>query len=239
MSNSDQPDCEINNDQQNEEQFRDLPTSDEHGGYISYFDAVLWIEDHLSAVEGDSWDAAWGYRGSGGTFERGLSQIPQGSWPNLLVDMADGQPAHDRKKHSDRWYGRALTVESEEGTHINFRTVKRDDRDQNRTAAPEGARPDFDPVRPEIAWIGLCFLKNDVLKHWPVKPGRAFDEPEKNAPPLRAKICEVARELWPDGNFPARVKERDTAIANWFIRNQQAAPDPKTIHRALPRLRKP
>jgi hypothetical protein len=85
-----------------------------------------------------------------------------------------------------------------------------------------------------------------VLKHWP-EPFQLDESPEtshrddsgaaslfkKSAPPLHVKIHEAYRELWPEGNFPARVKERDTAIIRWFIANGQRPPVSKTIHRAL------
>ena len=35
----------------NADEFRDLPTSDEHGAFISYFDVLLWVADYLMNYE--------------------------------------------------------------------------------------------------------------------------------------------------------------------------------------------
>jgi hypothetical protein len=184
MSDPERKKIETKDDNEPWISFCDVPTSDEHSGYVSLFDTVLWIEQHVGTAEGDSWDAserlirtkcetgelaAWGYKSMGGTFERNLSQIPPASWPNLVLDLPDGQPAHDREKHGDRWYGRALTVEPEQGQPANFRKVSKAKPEQRRTGEFEGVRPEFDGLRPQTAWTALCFLKPDVLKHWPEK----------------------------------------------------------------------
>lgn len=218
------------------EEFRDLPTSDEHGAYISYFDTVLWVSDCLDAAklpkgtevvddeEGersirrlcDRGDlVALGRKASNGVFADHLSEIPPLDWNTLRVEVTDGQPADDYVRYGGRCYGEASWVDVS------------------------------DRFKLKEAWTALCFRKSDVLKHWP-EPFHLDDSPEtsprdesgddateKSAPPLQVKIYEAYRELWPEGNFPARVKERDTAIIRWFIANGQRPPAPKTIHRAL------
>jgi hypothetical protein len=235
MSDDDRQKCQIGAIQEEPEgQFRDLPTSEENGPFISYFDTVLWIEDSLQAAdeewskataEGDRWDKpeklirvacengameALAYRTFDGVkYELTRSQVPRDLWPDIQPDLTEGQPLADLNKHQDRSYGMAWFSSSlEEG-------------------------------RPKVALIGLCFRKLDVLKHWPEahKPDKSIGQSvkleKKRSPSLQVKTREVAANLWPKSNFPARVKDRDAAIIKWFVDNGQTPPGEKTIQRAL------
>lgn len=51
--------------------------------------------------------------------------------------------------------------------------------------------------------------------------------------PLQQQIREAAKELWPNGDRPARTKDRDVAIIEWFKSKKQTAPSDRSIRRAL------
>ncbi|QAU44184.1 hypothetical protein [Bradyrhizobium guangzhouense] len=57
------------------------------------------------------------------------------------------------------------------------------------------------------------------------------DEP--TSPAHHLKIRQAAKALWPNGDMPASVKERDAAICAWFGEKSQHAPSSRTIRRAL------
>ena len=149
----------------NSDEFRDLPTSDEHGAFISYCDVLLWVSVHLATSEDwraekpadwDEWDEAerrisalcqvgeleaLGLRAAYGSFENNLSRLPPEAWFRLYIEVIDGQPADDRVRHGGRCYGEARWLD------------------------PLDAE-----IPKEIAWTAVCFRKSDVLKHWPATP---------------------------------------------------------------------
>ena len=93
--------------------------------------------------------------------------------------------------------------------------------------ANDGARA---LIRPAIG-------KNGVLAaaHAEVNPERelkAAVAAQKPLPKVQAKILQIADELWPDGNIPIRVKDRDRAITA-ACPNGETAPHEKTIQRAF------
>jgi hypothetical protein len=164
-------------------EFRDVPTSTEHGAYICYFDVVLWVSDHLVAnkdwPEDDEnlWDEAerriralcesggligYGFRQNAGAFDPEIAPIPSQAWLSLRVDIAEGQPAWDKEQHGARPYGEAWW---------------RDPGDAGRVS--------------NVAWTAVCFRKADVLKHWPSRPRikRYFAEG-----PARAALVAHLRE---------------------------------------------
>ena len=71
----------------------------------------------------------------------------------------------------------------------------------------------------------LQIRNSDLAKHFPFSSLRA-DAPVKT---LQDKIREVAASLWPDGNRPVRIKERNLAIQAEF----RIPPNERTIRRAL------
>jgi hypothetical protein len=56
---------------------------------------------------------------------------------------------------------------------------------------------------------------------------------KSTSPALQQQIREAAKKLWPNGDMPARVKDRDAAIAAWFSNNNQTVPSERTIRRAF------
>jgi len=54
----------------------------------------------------------------------------------------------------------------------------------------------------------------------------------KPLPKLQARILRKADELWPDRQYPDRVKERNNAIITAWP-NGETRPHPKTIQRAF------
>jgi hypothetical protein len=131
-------------------EFRDVPTSTEHGAFIAYFDVVLWVSLELvDFSQGDEWDdaerrirlaceckrlVAFGYRPG----KSSLSRIRSKDWPSLYMNICDGQPAWDRELHGSREYGECFW---------------RDPSDEGRLG--------------KLAWSGVCFRKDNVLKIWP------------------------------------------------------------------------
>ena len=52
-------------------------------------------------------------------------------------------------------------------------------------------------------------------------------------PPIQAKVRERAKTLWPEGNYPARITDRDNSIIDVFKKSGETPPSAKTIQRAL------
>jgi hypothetical protein len=59
------------------------------------------------------------------------------------------------------------------------------------------------------------------------------DKGKATSPSLQQTIRQAEKELWPNGAKPARIKDRDAAIAAWFSKKNQTAPSERTIRRAL------
>jgi len=73
--------------------------------------------------------------------------------------------------------------------------------------------------------------KADVLREFAsLAPGISPAKSLAELPSLQIRILEVAKELWPDGKTPPRVKERNEAIQAKF---KKPAPNERTIRRAL------
>jgi hypothetical protein len=73
----------------------------------------------------------------------------------------------------------------------------------------------------------LQIVNADLARHFPFDTA-ADSKSSKHS--IRSRIREVVNDLWPDGKWPARVKERDEAIRAQFERNP---PNERTIRRAL------
>lgn len=54
-----------------------------------------------------------------------------------------------------------------------------------------------------------------------------------DVPPIQTKVREIAKTLWPDRNYPARIADRDNSILDAFKQCGQSPPITKTIQRAL------
>ncbi|WP_454619042.1 hypothetical protein [Bradyrhizobium cenepequi] len=50
---------------------------------------------------------------------------------------------------------------------------------------------------------------------------------------LHRRIREAVTELWPSGDMPARAKDRDEAIRDWFSHKNETPPHDRSIRRAL------
>lgn len=91
------------------------------------------------------------------------------------------------------------------------------------------------------AFTHLQVKKSDILKHFPCDGSASISVVVDDSagpsrpcsPALQLKIRHVVKELWPDGILPARVQDRDKAIAKWFKTNNQTVPSERTIRRAL------
>jgi hypothetical protein len=91
------------------------------------------------------------------------------------------------------------------------------------------------------SWTHLKVKKADVFRHITFEAnanentnGDAVVVAGKStSPALQQQIRDAAKELWPNGGTPARVKERDAAITGWFSKKNQTAPSARTIYRAL------
>jgi hypothetical protein len=73
----------------------------------------------------------------------------------------------------------------------------------------------------------LQILNADLARHF------SFNDASPPGPPkpsVRNRIREIVNELWPDGKWPARIKDRDQAIRAQFEKNP---PNERTIRRAL------
>jgi hypothetical protein len=81
------------------------------------------------------------------------------------------------------------------------------------------------------SWTHLQVKKADVLREFSalterVATARSLDD----LPKMQSDILELAKQLWPDGKAPPRIKERDKAIQAPF---GQHPPSERTIRRAL------
>lgn len=106
---------------------------------------------------------------------------------------------------------------------------------------------------PKVMWTDVCAESGaEILKLWPAEllatatlnaaDGARESEgnettlpPRKESnplPPLQKRILELARGLWPDGELPPRVLDRDSQILKKWP-DGQTKPDPKTIQRAF------
>jgi len=101
--------------------------------------------------------------------------------------------------------------------------------DSIATATANEAR--YDEVR---VW------RDQVLQIWPANYGKVAVEIAltvkskiQSTTSLQAKILKYANELWPNGDMPARVNERDRLIKAAFKRRGEVEPNPKTIQRAF------
>lgn len=74
---------------------------------------------------------------------------------------------------------------------------------------------------------------SDIAREFPFSPTMTMSGIKTTPAGLQEKTREVAARLWPEGNRPARVKERNAAIIADFERNGETPPSPKTIFRAL------
>jgi hypothetical protein len=72
----------------------------------------------------------------------------------------------------------------------------------------------------------LQIINADLARHFPFNETSAI---KAGQPSLRSAIRDVAKELWPDGKWPARIKERDPLIQAKFT----TPPSARTIRRAL------
>ena len=82
---------------------------------------------------------------------------------------------------------------------------------------------------------GVPCQKADDAAHAGTKPEReliAGGATLKPLPKLQARILRKADELWPDGQYPDRVKERNNAIIIAWP-NGETRPHPKTFQRAF------
>jgi hypothetical protein len=105
---------------------------------------------------------------------------------------------------------------------------------------------------PEVMWTDVCAESGaEILKVWPAEPlvtanltaadGARESEgnettvssrKESNPSPLQVRILEIAHGLWPDGNLPPRIADRDKQILMEWPKKERA-PDRKTIQRAF------
>ena len=157
------------------DEFCDVPTSHEHGAYISYFDTALWVCQHLVSQEGATTEdqekllteaerrichhceagnlEAHGLRAELGIIQNAPSTIPAHVWPRLAIDPILGQPQDDHEKHGGREYGEASW------------------------------RNPMDAGRPgDVAWTALYFSKADVLRLWPASGEANPDILDKERP---------------------------------------------------------
>jgi hypothetical protein len=86
------------------------------------------------------------------------------------------------------------------------------------------------------AWTHLQVRKGDLLREFPFPetPPSKLSAPKKlraDMPAMQAAIIETAAQLWPDGQIPPRVKERNSAICKHLKTNISD----KTIQRAFSR----
>ena len=89
------------------------------------------------------------------------------------------------------------------------------------------------------SWTHLQVKKADVLREFSIFLEKGSAEKQARAAPsatssdplpkLQLEILEVAKQLWPDGETPPRVKERDKTIKAKF----ENPPSERTIRRAL------
>ena len=81
------------------------------------------------------------------------------------------------------------------------------------------------------SWTHLQIKKADVLREFSASMGRASEaKAAGNLTPMQISILEKARELWPTGEAPPRVAERNQAIQAQF---GKTPPSERTIRRAL------
>jgi hypothetical protein len=81
------------------------------------------------------------------------------------------------------------------------------------------------------AWTHLQVKKADVLREFSAPTERVpAAQSLDDLPKMQSGILEVAKQLWPTGNAPQRVKERNQAIQARFGKNP---PSERTIRRAL------
>ena len=80
----------------------------------------------------------------------------------------------------------------------------------------------------------LQVRNSDLAKEFPFLPPSAIKKLTSSSI-LQGRIREVAGRLWPNGIEPARVKDRNAAIAADFKNKGETAPDDRTIRRALKR----
>ena len=82
----------------------------------------------------------------------------------------------------------------------------------------------------------LQVSNSDLAKEFPFLPSiNAVSSLKKvsAATRMQGSIREVCARLWPTGNFPARVQDRDKAIIMDFKDRTETPPSSKTIQRAL------
>jgi hypothetical protein len=105
-------------------EFRDTPNNDAGSKWICWHDSAVWLSHILADVDAEPEffaacdrlkDAcerellvAYGYRGGS---ERELEAISALQWPSLYVQSIGGQPAWDKQRHSNRYYGEATEGE--------------------------------------------------------------------------------------------------------------------------------
>jgi hypothetical protein len=81
------------------------------------------------------------------------------------------------------------------------------------------------------SWTHLQVKKANVLREFSALMDKSIPAAKSSdpMPKMRTDIREIARQLWPDGKTPPRVKERDEAIRAKF----KNPPSERTIRRAL------
>ena len=102
-----------------------------------------------------------------------------------------------------------------------------------------GTAMDFEPRYDDVrVWrddmLRLPPCKSPLEKRTGLEPTDRETRPtRKGLPPMRAKIREISKALWPNGTHPARVADRDNSIRAEFINRGESQPSPKTIQRAF------
>jgi hypothetical protein len=205
-------------------------------GYVPVCSVLLWImteaglkSRHLE--DAHSWEAAaariiplisTGEVQAIGKNGAGVPEIIDGV---LFAGIEVGDPMRDtfRRLHSDGPCIRCMPYIDEEHWAHDFNDVMF----LKRNGPP--------------SWTHLQVRKADVLQHFTFEANA--NEPadgdnvevacKATSPALQQQIRDAAKELWPNGGTPARVKERDAAIAAWFAEKNQTAPSERTIRRAL------